>query len=215
LENLDIPPQPLVKNQSPMQDILESVKSFTVLIIIALCLRASVVEAFKIPSSSMEPTLQIGDHILVNKLSYGLRVLLFQKEALWQYGIPDRGDIVVFTQPDDSTTPETDESDTNLIKRVIGLPGDIVEVKGTNLYINNSLYKPDMKYAIWQNGGAKDFGPMTVPPGKIFLMGDNRDYSKDSRYWKDHFLPIRRVKGRACIIYWNGGMIDRILRIVR
>jgi signal peptidase I len=200
---------------SATKDLIESAKSFIVLIAVALCLRASVVEAFKIPSASMEPTLQIGDHILVNKLSYGVRVLFLQKEALWQFGVPDRGEIVVFTQPDDPETPETDESDTNLIKRIIGLPGDRIEVRGTNLYINGSLYKPDMKYAIWQNGGTRDFGPMTVPPGKVFLMGDNRDYSRDSRFWKDHFLPVERVKGRAFIIYWNGGMVDRILRLIR
>lgn len=202
-------------SQSTAAATKELLKSFTSLILIALCLRASVVEAFKIPSSSMEPTLQIGDHILVNKLSYGVRLLGLQKKALWQYSVPERGDIVVFTLDDDPETPDIDESDTNLIKRVIGLPGDRIEVRGTNLFINGALYKPDNDYAIWQQGGTKNFGPMTVPPGKIFLMGDNRDFSKDSRFWKDHFLPVERVKGRAFLIYWNGGMLDRILHLIR
>jgi signal peptidase I len=204
----------LEEKSSIGKDLFDSAKSLAWVIIIALCLRASVVEAFKIPSSSMEPTLQIGDHILVNKLSYGVRLLFFQKESLYQFATPARGDIVVFTQPDDPSTPD-DESDTNLIKRVIGLPGDLVEVRGTNLFINGALYKDDSKYAIWQNGGTKNFGPMTVPPGKILLLGDNRDFSRDSRFWDDHFLPVERVKGRAFIIYWNGAMLDRIFTLVR
>lgn len=204
-----------VGQNSAFKELIETVKGLVVLLIIALCIRATVVEAFKIPSASMEPTLQIDDHILVNKFSYGLHLLFLQKEALVNWSTPKRGDIVVFTQPDDPETPDVDESETNLIKRVIGLPGDRIEVRGTNLYINGSLYAPDEKYAVWQNGGTKDFGPMVVPPGKIFLLGDNRDYSRDSRYWKDHFLPVERVKGRAFIIYWNGGMLNRLFKVVR
>ena len=122
------------------------VKSLVIFLSIALFLRASVVEAFKIPSSSMKPTLQIGDHILVNKLSYGLRAPLVN-ETLVQYRSPKRGDVVVFTRPDDPNTPEIDEADTNIIKRVIGLPGDKIEVNGTRVLINEKALHED--YAIW------------------------------------------------------------------
>ena len=204
---------------SGLRELYETAKSLITLLIIALCLRATVVEAFKIPSASMEGTLQIGDHILVNKLSYGLHLLFFQKEAVWQYATPERGDIIVFTLPDNPVTTE-DESETNLIKRVMGLPGDQIRVEGTNVYINGDRYAPDDKYASWLTGGldqlghVKRFGPVIVPPGKLFMMGDNRDFSKDSRYWIDPFLPIERVKGRAFIIYWNGAMYKRMLRIL-
>jgi signal peptidase I len=198
--------------KSALYEFYETIKGLAYLLVIALCLRATVVEAFKIPSSSMEATLQIGDHILVNKLSYGLHLLFFQKEAVWQWGTPARGDIVVFTLKDNPLTQE-DESDTNLIKRVIGLPGDVLEVKGTSVYINGSRYAADDKYASWLSGGVKNFGPVAIPKDKLFMMGDNRDFSKDARYWIDPFLPIERVKGRAFIIYWNSSMFRRILRI--
>lgn len=178
------------------------IKSITVFLAIAFMLKGSVVEAFKIPSSSMQPTLEIGDHILVNKLSYGFR-LPFVAKTLFEYRSPQRGDVVVFTLPDDSNTPEADESETNIIKRVIGTPGDRVMVRGTKLYINGQVYEKDEDYAIWIAGGKKNFGPVTVPPGKVLLLGDNRDASKDSRFWNDPFLDMNRIKGRAFIIYWN------------
>jgi signal peptidase I len=200
--------------KSSLHELYETVKSLGSLLVIALCLRASVVEAFKIPSASMEATLQIGDHILVNKLSYSIHLPFFQKESVWQYGVPDRGDIVVFTLPDNPRTAD-DESDTNLIKRVIGLPGDTLKVEGTNVYINGNRYTPDDSYASWLSGGTKNFGPVVIPKDKLFMMGDNRDFSKDSRFWEDPFLPIERVKGRAFIIYWNGSMYQRMFRILK
>lgn len=196
-----------------LAELFDLIKNLVVLVAIALTLRASVVEAFKIPSSSMEPTLQIGDHILVNKLSYGLHFLFFQQRSLWQYATPSRGDIVVFTRPDDPETSE-DETDTNLIKRVVGVPGDLIKVEGAKVFINGVVQ--DEPFARWLSGGSKDFGPITVPAGRIFLMGDNRDFSKDSRFWDNPFLEIERVKGRAFIIYWNSrGYLNRMLRIVR
>jgi len=204
----------ITKAKSGLVEFYETVKGLASLLIVALCLRATIVEAFKIPSSSMEATLQIGDHILVNKLSYGLHLPFFQKEAVYQYATPERGDIVVFTLKDNPQTPE-DESDTNLIKRVIGLPGDTLQVKGTNVIINGSRYAADDKYASWLSGGVKNFGPVIIPKDKLFMMGDNRDFSKDARYWADPFLPRERVKGRAFIIYWNSSMFRRIFRIPR
>lgn len=191
------------------------IKSLAIFFGIAFMLRASVVEAFKIPSSSMEPTLEIGDHILVNKLSYGLR-LPFRPDSLITFREPKRGDVVVFTLPDDPKTPEVNESDTNIIKRVIGLPGDRVQVVGTRLYINGRAYMHDEDYAIWARGGGRNWGPGTVPSGRVMLLGDNRDHSHDSRYWDDPFLEIERIKGRAFLIYWNwASPISRVFNLIQ
>lgn len=202
---------------------LSLIRSIGVFLFIAILLRASVVEAFKIPSSSMESTLEIGDHILVNKLSYGLRLDLipsffpvpkFLQETFFEFRYPKRGDVVVFTLPDNPATPE-DESETNIIKRVIGLPGDVVEVRGTRLFINGEQYAKDSDYAKWKQGGRKDFNPEKVPPGYVFLLGDNRDQSKDSRFWDYPFLEISRIKGRAFVIYWNSGFhLDRMFGVI-
>jgi signal peptidase I len=123
---------------------------------------------------------------------------------------------VVFTLPDDPTTLDTDESDINLIKRVIGLPGDIVQVKGTTLYINGEKQEHDNDHAQWLEGGNKDFGPIKIPEGKVLMLGDNRDHSRDSRYWSDPFLDIDRIKGRAFVIYWSSAYhFERIFNIIR
>lgn len=209
-------PAPAVK-LTKTQEILSAAKSLVTLIVLAVLLRGTVVEAFKIPSSSMVPTLLIGDHILVNKLAYKLGFsLLSVDQTFWLYGTPSRGDIVVFTLPDDPSTPDVDESQTNLIKRVIGLPGDRVEVRGTNVYLNGRIYQEDDRYARWLGGGTKDFGPVTVPAGRVLLLGDNRDYSRDARYWPDPFLEISRIKGRAFFIYWSSvDPLQRMFRAVR
>lgn len=201
------------KKNSQWVEFFSLIKSLSIFFAIAFLLRASVVEAFKIPSSSMEPTLEIDDHILVNKLSYGLRVP-FKAESVVEFKMPKRGDVVVFTLPDDPDTPEIDESETNIIKRVIGLPGDEIKVRGTKLYINGKVYDEDEKYAVWVLGGRKDFGPVTVPPGKVLLLGDNRDQSKDSRFWSDPFLDAKRIKGRAFIIYWNLRLLGRMFHLI-
>lgn len=178
-----------------------------------LVIRPTIIEPFQIPSSSMVPTLQIGDRILVNKLSYGLR-LPFVTNSVAQWDMPSRGDVVVFTRPDEIGT-EQDESSINYIKRVIGLPGDTVEVKGNHLYINNELYPES--YARYNKGGLMqaNFGPEKVPEGHIFLLGDNRDDSKDSRFWQEPFLDARRVKGRAFLIYWSFDSFSRIGTVIR
>ncbi len=183
-----------------MAEFLSFLKTIVIFFGIALMLRASVVEAFKIPSSSMEPTLEIGDHILVNKLSYGVR-LPFVSKTLWGFRKPERGDVVVFTLPDDPRTPDIDEASTNIIKRVIGVPGDSLEVKDMSVLINNEAL--DEGYARWLQGGKRDYPKIEIPENHVFLMGDNRDHSKDWRYWAQPFLSIDRVKGRAFVIYWN------------
>lgn len=189
------------------------IKSLAFFAVIAFLLKASVVEAFKIPSSSMEPTLEVGDHILVNKLSYGLQLPL-TKGTLLNFCSPERGDVVVFTLPDDPATPEIDESETNIIKRVVGLPGDVVQVRGTKLYLNGHPWKEDDRIARWDFGGRKDFGPVLVPAGKVLLLGDNRDQSKDSRYWDDPFLDTHRIKGRAFLVYWNSTPLHGIFNLI-
>jgi signal peptidase I len=218
LKNSETPPGPqtrqaaLQKKGTEIGEIISFFKTLALFIIIALFLRASVVEAFKIPSGSMIPTLKIGDHILVSKLSYGFH-LPFLTKSIYQFGFPQRGDIVVFTREDDPMSSE-DDSAINIIKRVIGLPGDTIEVIGSKVYINNREYVEP--YARWDEGGIDSWGPEVVPEGKVLLLGDNRDHSKDSRYWTDPFLPVERVKGRALIIYWtwDSDFLNRIGKII-
>jgi signal peptidase I len=196
-------------------ELIGFIKSLIPLVAIILFLRGSVIEAFTIPSSSMEPTLRIGDFLFIWKLPYGLR-LPFVTKTVWQYRNPVRGDVVVFVRDDDPITPD-DESQTNIIKRVMGVPGDTIEVRGPELLVNNQ--KVDEPYAQWEEGGPakNNFGPVTVPAGSLFLLGDNRDHSKDSRFWySNHFLPIKNVKGQALIIYWsNAKLFSRIGKIIR
>ncbi len=191
---------------SQSSEVVSFFKTVTLLVLAAIFLRASVVEAFKIPSGSMIPTLMIGDHILVSKLSYGVR-MPFLRSTLVQYSMPQRGDVVVFTRPDEPDSPE-DESAINIIKRVVGLPGDIVEVRGSRVFINDKIL-PET-YARWQEGGVANFGPERVPDGHVFLLGDNRDHSRDSRFWHNPFLPLELIKGRALFIYWSWDSLARI-----
>lgn len=204
-------------------------KTVVLFIVIAIFLRASVVEAYKIPSGSMLPTLQIGDHILVTKFNYGIRIPFFKKSAV-VFNKPKRGEIVVFTRVDDPNThvnnsPFTklkkmtglfpirnDESSINIIKRVVGLPGDKIEVKEGQVFVNdNLLIEP---YAVWIEGGNGKFGPYYVPEDKVLMLGDNRDQSKDSRFWHDPFLPINLIKGKALIIYFNMNSLSRIGKLI-
>lgn len=194
-------------------EILSFIRTLLIIVIAAGFLRATVIEAFKIPSASMKPTLLVGDRIFVWKFAYGLR-LPFVRKTPWQYAEPKRGDVVVFTREDDPATDE-DESDPNIIKRVIGVPGDTVEVRGTRLFVNQQLQEE--LYARYEDGGIREgnFGPEQVPPGHIFLLGDNRDRSRDSRFWENsHYLPIENVKGKAFIIYWSWEDFGRIGSVI-
>jgi signal peptidase I len=183
----------------PKSAVREYTESIVIAVVLALVIRTFVVQAFKIPSGSMEDTLLIGDHILVNKLSYGLQIpFLNTKIRLFGLmGDPDRGDIIVFPYPRD---PSRD-----FIKRVVGLPGERVEVRNHHAYINGEpLKEPYVKLderAPTQPSRYSHWGPEVVPPGKLFVMGDNRDNSADGRDWG--FLDSSQVKGRAFIIYWS------------
>lgn len=176
----------------------ENVEAILIAIVIALFIRTFVVQAFKIPSGSMKPTLQIGDHILVNKFSYGVKIPYIGKTIL-PLGDPQHGDIVVFKFPVD---PRKD-----FIKRVIGVAGDVVEIRDKTIYINGKKLNHDVgvysdSRTIAGNLKPRDnFGPITVPKGALFVMGDNRDESFDSRFWG--FVPVRDVSGKAFIIYWS------------
>ena len=188
----------------------EYVEALVMAVLLALFIRTFVVQAFKIPSGSMLPTLQIGDHLLVNKFIYGLRIPLVGKRIL-EFRAPERGDVVVFIYPEDRTK--------DFIKRVIGTPGDRVEVRDKVVYINGERVEdphayydaPDLRGS---HNPRDNFGPYTVPPHKIFVMGDNRDHSHDSRFWGS--VDIDDILGKAFILYWSwdsDGFIPRWSRI--
>lgn len=172
----------------------ENVEAVLVAVLLALLIRTFVVQAFKIPSGSMIPTLQIGDHILVSKFAYGLEIP-FLRIPLFDGKDPDRGDIIVFKYPED---PQKD-----FIKRVVAVGGDVVEIRDKRVYVNDALL-PD-EHAIHTDTRMlpvrDSMDPVRVPPGKLFVMGDNRDNSHDSRFWK--FVDMRAVRGKAFIIYWS------------
>jgi signal peptidase I len=169
--------------------------------VLALIIRTFVVQAFKIPSGSMEDTLLIGDHLLVNKFIYGLELPISDKPVL-SLRDPERGDVIVFEFPEDKDKPYFERRD--FIKRVIGLPGDTVEIHNKDVYVNGKRYlTPE---AVYKDGtltaGPRDnMPPLTVPPHSYFVMGDNRDRSYDSRFWK--FVDRSAIKGLAFIKYWS------------
>jgi signal peptidase I len=174
----------------------QNVESLLLAVAVALLVRSSVVEAFWVPSGSMLPTIQIGDHIFVNKLAYGMHLPFVDREVT-QWSPLHRGDVVVFTSPVDRNI--------DLIKRVIAVAGDTVEIRNKRLYINGAeVPDPHANFTDTRNRDAAPrdhFGPVDVPPGKFFVMGDNRDQSYDSRYWG--FADERDVKGQATFIYWS------------
>ena len=176
----------------------ENIEAILVAIVLALFIRTFVIQAFKIPSGSMKQTLLVGDHILVNKFIYGVKIPFLQTTII-PITNPKRGDIVVFKFPED---PSKD-----FIKRVIGVAGDKVEIRDKKVYVNNKLLNHDHgihtdSYDLPASVQPRDnFGPVIVPPHKLFVMGDNRDQSYDSRFWG--FVDLKAVKGKALMIYWS------------
>lgn len=196
--------------------IRENIEVILVAVLLALFIRAFIVQAFKIPSGSMKQTLLVGDHIFVNKFIYGVKIP-FVNKTLIPVTDPERGDIVVFEFPEDP--------DKDFIKRVVGLPGDVVQIVNKKVYVNGELL--DDSHVIYLDPHIlppraqprDNFGPVTVPPDALFVMGDNRDQSYDSRFWG--FVNLKAVKGKAFIIYWSwnkekfGVRWDRLGKILR
>ncbi|MBW2672891.1 MAG: signal peptidase I [Deltaproteobacteria bacterium] len=178
--------------------IREYAEAIIIAILIALFIRTFVVQAFKIPSGSMKPTLQIGDHLLVNKFTYGIKIPFIRK-TLVSIDDPEREDIVVFIYPVDRKK--------DFIKRVVGVAGDTIEIRNKKMYLNGLPY--DDGHGVYVDSllfpasiqPRDNFGPVTVPAGHIFVMGDNRDQSYDSRFWG--FVDLTDVLGKAFIIYWS------------
>lgn len=224
---------------------VEYAKSFFPVILVVFFIRSFLIEPFKIPSGSMIPTLQVGDFILVNKFSYGVRLPIVNQKIV-QLGDPRRGDVMVFRYPEDPTL--------DYIKRVVGLPGDTVEYRNKRLWINGVeqvqqadgdynyvetglnfvhtekrietlgerkhavLINPEMPTlhlsAVAEFPGREncsydnDMVRCKVPAGQYFMMGDNRDNSRDSRYWG--FVPDNQIVGKAFFIWMNFSDLKRI-----
>jgi signal peptidase I len=181
--------------------IREYFESIVIAVILALFVRTWVVQAFKIPTGSMENNLLIGDHLLVNKFVFGPTVSRAERALLPIRDIRRR-DVVVFKYPDE---PERD-----FIKRVIGLPGETLELRNKKVYINGQPLDEPYVHFLEPASASQEvtsfdvrerYGPVRVPEGQYFVMGDNRDNSQDSRYWG--FLPRHYLKGRASMIYWS------------
>ena len=193
--------------------IREYAEALIIAIILALTIRVFLVQAFKIPSGSMIPTLLIGDHILVSKLAYGIQlpkdcefqmafppVTCFSSTIVMNFDPPQRGDVIVFRYPADENK--------DFIKRLIGTPGDVIEIHNKNVLVNGEAFV-DKEFTQRVDPGIIDgrinprdnFGPITVPADSYFVMGDNRDQSLDSRFWG--FVKMDKIKGRAFLVYWS------------
>ncbi|MFT7526013.1 MAG: signal peptidase I [Arenicella sp.] len=222
---------PSVAARNPEPWYLDYARSFFPVLLIVFLLRGFIAEPFRIPSGSMLPTLEVGDFILVNKFSYGLRLPILHKKII-EFDQPERGEIMVFRYPRDNKT--------NYIKRVIGVPGDSIDYRDKQLYINGQLIEKieDGRYTPFPMHGravseldrfkqiipaahaskdelvpaeysilndAANYGSRdrstTVPEGHYFMLGDNRDHSQDSRYWG--FVPDKNIVGRAFFIWFH------------
>jgi len=190
---------------------LDYLEALLVAVIFATFARTYVVQAFKIPTGSMEQNLLVGDHILVNKMTFGAAPTSLERVVLPQR-VVRRGDVVVFRFPLD---PSRD-----FIKRCIGLPGDEIEIRDKFLYVNDKPVDesgyvahsdprtyPSSVFLSADYRYRDNFGPYTVPAGEVFVMGDNRDDSHDSRFWGT--VPMSFIKGRALLVYWSFESTER------
>jgi signal peptidase I len=185
----------MIKSKSKFVEYAEAI---IIAILIAFFIRTFIVQAFKIPSGSMKPTLLIGDHILVNKFIYGVKIPFIRKNLI-SISEPKRGDVIVFIYPEDRSK--------DFIKRVIGVGGDTIEIRNKKIFLNglpfqdtHGVYVDD--FIIPGTIQPRDnFGPVTVPKDAVFTMGDNRDQSYDSRFWG--VVDLKDVLGKAFIMYWS------------
>lgn len=186
---------PLEESGEAKSKVREYTEAIILALILALFIRTFVVQAFKIPSPSMVPTLLVGDHILVNKFLFGFRIP-FKDGRFLAIREPRRGDVIVFKYPKDRKL--------DFIKRCIATGGETVEIREKQVFINGD--RVTFPQAVYLDEGSimsgrDSFGPVTVPEGKIFVMGDNRDNSNDSRFWG--FVDLEDIKGKAMVIYWS------------
>jgi len=196
-----------VRNKSILREYFEAI---VIAVLLALFIRTFVVQAFKIPSESMLPTLLVGDHLLVSKFIYGIKIP-FNGSTLVPVQNPKQGDVVVFRFPKDRTI--------DYIKRVIGTPGDIIRIKDKVVFVNDRpvnisqahFNSPSTLEAA--ESPRDNFGPILVPKDRIFVMGDNRDNSYDSRFWG--FVDQKDVLGKAFILYWSWDIDKPLLSVDR
>ena len=199
-----------LQSRKKKSTVREYAEAIIIALVLALFIRTFIVQAFKIPSGSMLPTLQIGDHILVNKFIYGVKVP-FSGTVLIPIDNPEPNDIVVFKYP---RNPKLD-----YIKRVIAVAGDTVEERDKKLYVNGKPFVDkhgvhmDSRILPASAGPRDNFGPVTVPEGHIFVMGDNRDNSFDGRFWG--FVDLKAVRGKAFLIYWSWDVQKPLLSLDR
>jgi len=179
---------------TPLRTFIDFIKIIVAALFIALLIRSFILQPYIIPSESMLNTLQVGDRLFVTKFSYGIHLPFIEKE-IFSLGEPEIGDIIVFPFPEDKSV--------DYIKRVVGLPGDVVELRDKQLIRNGEIVREP--YVIHTDNGTSyhrdNMHPRTVPPGKVFVMGDNRDRSEDSRFWG--FVDKDTIHGKALIIYWS------------
>ena len=187
--------------------IREFIEGIIAAVLIALLITTFVVKMYKIPSRSMVPTLLVGDQLVVNKFIYGIKIPYFRNTIL-SITDPQRGDIIVFIYPQDRSL--------DFIKRVIGIGGDTIEIQDKKIFINGKLFTDNIgiysdKMIYPRSLQPRDnFGPVTVPQGSLFVMGDNRDESMDSRFWG--FVDLKDVQGKAFIIYWSWNPDEQSIR---
>ncbi|MEE9913122.1 MAG: signal peptidase I [Deltaproteobacteria bacterium] len=192
------------KTKSKVREFIEAILTA---VLIAAFIISFVVQAFKIPSGSMIPTLLVGDHLFVNKFIYGVKIPYFRKTII-PLTDPKREDVIVFIYPQDRSK--------DFIKRVIGVAGDKIEMKNKKLFINDRAYADP--FGVYDDPAIypahvqprDNFGPVIVPQDSVFVMGDNRDHSLDSRFWG--FVDLKDVQGKAFILYWSWNAEERNVR---
>ena len=205
----------------------EYIEALVMAVILALFIRYFVVQAFKIPSGSMEPTLLVGDYLLVNKFLYGVRIP-YSDKRMFAFNGPQREDVIVFEYPGQADPAVHARAKrrrglknrvwawlgldtTDFIKRVKGLPGETIEVRNRKVFINGEMIDdPHAHFAqapIDRDGDGRidqagaNFGPFEIPEGQVFVMGDNRDHSNDSRFWGT--VPVENIHGKAFVLYYS------------